>query len=116
MQLDNSQLEALLIALLVQLALSHLLELRVAPLAQPAVPLVPVIHHVLHVMQASVFRMDLALSVPPTNFLQEALLLALPVPLVSTLVLVLQAVMIAPQAAKSAPTPLNAKLVSRAMA
>ena len=116
MQLDNSQLEALLIALHVQLALSQLLELKVAPLAQPAVPPVLAIHHVLHVMQASVFQTDLALSVPPTNFQQEALLLALPVPLVSILVLVLQAVMIAPQAAKSAPTPLNAKLVNRAMA
>ena len=116
MQLDNSQLEALLIALHVQLALSQLLELKVAPLAQPVVPPVPVIHHVLHVMQASDFRTDLALSVPPTNFLQVALLLALLVPLVSTLVLALQVVMIAPQAAKSAATLLNAKLVNRAMA
>ena len=116
MQLDNSQLEALLIALHVQLALSQLLELKVAPLAQPVVPLVPVIHHVLHVMQASDFQTDLALSVPPTNFQQVALPLALPVPLVNTLVLALQVVMIAPQAAKSAATLLNAKLVNRAMA
>ena len=116
MQLDSSRLEALPIALHVQLDLFQLLELQVAPLVQPAVPLVLVIHHALRAMQALAFQMDLALSVPPTNFLQVVLPLALLVPLVSTLVLVLQAVTTVPQAAKSAVTLPNAPLVNRAMA
>ena len=48
--LINFQLEALLLVPHAQLALSQLLELKVAPLAQPAVPPVPVLHHAQHVM------------------------------------------------------------------
>ena len=47
--LINFQLEALLLVPHAQLALSQLLELRAAPLAQLAAPPVLVLHHVLRV-------------------------------------------------------------------